>query len=139
MWALLVGLPAAVVVGVGECPRWLRVVITTTAALVGAPSCCGVVVAHRHGRRDVAGGSTGVRPPGAVGVAQAALALPDVSSELDRARWADRLGALRVDDGPPGGRGCRSADMAAPSPRWAADLDCDWHAVMDAVALCGHR
>jgi hypothetical protein len=53
MCALLVGLPGVVVVGVGEWPSWLRIVITSMAALLGAPTCCGGVVAHRHGRRDV--------------------------------------------------------------------------------------
>ena len=52
MCALLVGLPDVIVVGVGEWPSWLRIVITTTATLLGSPSCCGVV-AHRHGVREV--------------------------------------------------------------------------------------
>jgi hypothetical protein len=44
--ALLVGLPDVVVVGVGEWPLWLRVVI---AAIAPRPVCsCGGVV-HRHG------------------------------------------------------------------------------------------
>jgi hypothetical protein len=38
MCALLVGLPDVIVVGVGEWPSWLRIVITTMAvALLGAP------------------------------------------------------------------------------------------------------
>src|SRR5512133_2920709 len=47
MCALLVGLP-----DVGVWPSWLRIVITTTAALLGSRACCGVA-AHRHGLREV--------------------------------------------------------------------------------------
>ena len=47
---LLVGLPDVVVIGVGEWPLWLRVVI---AAIAPRPVCsCGGVV-HRHGIREV--------------------------------------------------------------------------------------
>ena len=49
MCALLVGLPDVTVIGVGEWPDWLRIVIVTELA---PPSCCGVV-AHRHGVREV--------------------------------------------------------------------------------------
>jgi zinc-finger of transposase IS204/IS1001/IS1096/IS1165 len=49
MCALLVGLPDVTVVGVGEWPHWLRIVIVTE---VGPSLCCGVL-AHRHGVREV--------------------------------------------------------------------------------------
>ena len=49
MCALLVGLPDVRVVGVGEWPQWLRIVISMDAE---RPSCCGRP-AHRHGVRDV--------------------------------------------------------------------------------------
>ena len=49
MCALLVGLPDVRVVGVGEWPQWLRIVITTD---VERPSCCDRP-AHRHGVREV--------------------------------------------------------------------------------------
>ena len=50
MCALLVGLPDVSVIGVGEWPGWLRVVIEMPA---DRPSCdCGGVV-HRHGVREV--------------------------------------------------------------------------------------
>lgn len=49
MCALLVGLPDVTVVGVGEWPSWLRVVITAECERL---SCCGRV-AHRHGVREV--------------------------------------------------------------------------------------
>jgi hypothetical protein len=47
MCALLVGLPDVTVVGVGEWPSWLRIVI---AVQVEPSICCGVLV-HRHGVR----------------------------------------------------------------------------------------
>ena len=49
MCALLVGLPDARVIGVGEWPLWLRVVVTIDAE---RPSCCDRP-AHRHGVREV--------------------------------------------------------------------------------------
>ncbi len=50
MCALLVGLPDVNIVGVGDWPRWLRVVIEVPSL---RPQCgCGGVV-HRHGVRDV--------------------------------------------------------------------------------------
>ena len=50
MCALLVGLPDVVVIGVGDWPHWLRVVIEAPGE---RPECgCGGVV-HRHGVREV--------------------------------------------------------------------------------------
>jgi transposase len=50
MRALLVGLPDVNVIGVGDWPRWLRVVVKSPG---DRPSCgCGGVV-HRHGIREV--------------------------------------------------------------------------------------
>ena len=50
MCALLVGLPDVVVVGVGDWPSWLRVVVAIDGE---RPTCsCGGVV-HRHGVREV--------------------------------------------------------------------------------------
>jgi transposase len=49
MCGLLVGLPDVTVVGVGEWPMWLRIVIATDSE---RPSCCGRP-AHRHGVREV--------------------------------------------------------------------------------------
>jgi hypothetical protein len=49
MRALLVGLPDAGVVGAGEWPQWLRIVIANEAE---RPSCRGRPV-HGHGRREV--------------------------------------------------------------------------------------
>lgn len=50
MCALLVGLPDVTVVGVGDWPSWLRVVVTIDAERPGC-SCGGAV--HRHGVREV--------------------------------------------------------------------------------------
>jgi hypothetical protein len=95
MCALLVGLPDVRVVGVGEWPQWLRIVITTD---VERPSCC-ERPAHRHGVREVALVDLPVfgRPARLVWRTQR-MALPDVSEVVDDAGSADRLGALRVDD-----------------------------------------
>lgn len=50
MCALLVGLPAVKVVGVGEWPLWLRITVTVDGE---RPVCsCGATV-HRHGVREV--------------------------------------------------------------------------------------
>jgi len=49
MCALLVGLSMVTVLGVGEWPGWLRVVIATVGE---RPSCCGRSV-WRHGIREV--------------------------------------------------------------------------------------
>jgi transposase len=49
MCALLVGLPDVTVVGVGDWPHWLRIVI----AIELAPASCCDVVAHGHGVREV--------------------------------------------------------------------------------------
>ena len=49
MCALLVGLPDVRVVGVGEWPQWLRIVIATDSE---QSSCCDRP-AHRHGVREV--------------------------------------------------------------------------------------
>ena len=49
MCALLVGLPDVTVVGVGEWPCWLRIVIVRPAQ---RPRCCELFV-HGHGAREV--------------------------------------------------------------------------------------
>ena len=72
----------------------LNVTAGEAVALLGALGCCGVV-AHRHrGARGRAGRSAGVRPPGSAGVAQAAVAMPEVSTCVDRTGPADRVQSL---------------------------------------------
>ena len=137
MCALLVGLPAVIVVGVGEWPQWLRILITTRAALLGSPACCGVV-AHRHGVREVELVDLPVfgRPVRLVWRKQRwrcpscrrswteqdpQIASTRCAMTTRAARWA----TLQV-----GRHGRTVAEVAT-------DLGCDWHTVMDAVALYG--
>jgi transposase len=135
MCALLVGLPDVVVLGVGEWPRWLLVVIAT---LADRPVCeCGAGP-HRHDVREVdlvdlpvfgrparlrwrkqrwrcpACGRTWTEQAPEIASARCALT-------TRAARWA----TLQV------GRHGRSVAEVA------ADLGCDWHTVMDAVVLYG--
>ncbi|HWL43046.1 MAG TPA: transposase family protein [Ilumatobacter sp.] len=135
MCALLVGLPAVIVRGVGEWPSWLLVVIAT---LAGRPVCeCGGTP-HGHGVRDVD-----------------LVDLP-VFGRPVRLRWAKqrwrctRCGRTWTEQQ----REIHSARCALTTraARWAtlqvgchgravsevaADLGCGWHAVMDAVELFG--
>ena len=95
MCALLVGLPDVTVLGVGEWPGWLRVVIATVGE---QPSCCGRR-AWRHGVREVVLVDLPVfGAPGAAGVAQATLAMRDLSARVDRTGPRDRLDPLCDDD-----------------------------------------
>jgi len=134
MCALLVGLPDVTVVGVGEWPSWLRVVITAECERL---SCCGRV-AHRHGVREVVLVDLPVfgRPARLVWRKQRwrcptcrrswtgqqpSIASSRCQLTTRAARWA----TLQV------GRHGRSVAEVA------ADLGCDWHTVMDAVMLYG--
>ena len=135
MCALLVGLPNVNVVGVGEWPSWLLIVIDTAG--VGRPLCCGTPV-HRHGVRVVD-----------------LVDLP-VFGRPTRLRWCKQRWRCRSC-----GRSWTDQDPSIASPRaamttragrWATvqvgrhgravsevadDLGCDWHTVMDAVVLHG--
>ena len=132
--ALLVGLPDVVVVGVGEWPKWLRIVI---ASEVDRSSCCGRS-AHRHGAREVV-----------------LVDLP-VFGRPARLAWRKQRWRCPIccrcwcDEDPQVGVGrCALTTRAA---RWAtlqvgrnrravADvaraLGCGWHTVMDAVTHYG--
>ena len=66
-----------------------------------------------------AGRSAGVRPPGPAGVAQATLALPGVSTNVDRAAPRSHRPGVRSRHGRRDGRRCRSAGTAA---RWPKSL-----------------
>ena len=137
MCALLVGLPDVVVVGVGEWPSWLRIVITTTAVLLGSPSCCGVV-AHRHGVREVELVDLPVfgRPARLVWRKQrwrcpmCRRAWTEQDPQIASSRCAMTTRAARWATVQVGRHGRSVAEVAA-------DLQCDWHTVMDAVALYG--
>ena len=135
MCALLVGLPDVAVVGVGEWPRWLRIVIATNAA---RPACgCGAS-AHRHGVREVELVDLPVfgRPARLVWRKQRwrcpscrrswtaqdrRIGLSRCALTTRAARWA----TLQV------GRHGRSVAEVA------GDLGCDWHTVMTAVVAVG--
>jgi transposase len=137
MCALLVGLPDVVVAGVGEWPSWLRIVITTMAALLDSPACCGVA-AHRHGVREVELVDLPVfgRPARLVWRKQrwrcrtCRRAWTEQDPQIASARCAMTTRAARWATVQVGRHGRSVAEVAA-------DLGCDWHTVMDAVALYG--
>ena len=134
MCALLVGLPDVTVVGVGEWPGWLRIVIATE---LEQQLCCGRA-AWGHGVRDVVLVDLPVfgRPARLVWrkqrwrcptcrrswtEQQPAIASSRCAMTTRTARWA----TLQV------GRHGRSVAEVA------ADLGCDCHTVMDAVVIYG--
>ena len=134
MCALLVGLPDVSVVGVGEWPGWLRIVIATVLA---PPSCCGVV-AHRHGMREVELVDLPVfgRPARLVWrkqrwrCATCRRAWTEQDPQIASARCAMTTRAARWATVQVGRHGRTVSEVAA-------DLDCDWHTVMDAVVIYG--
>ena len=134
MCALLVGLPDVTVVGVGEWPSWLRIVIESGLE----PSACCGRAAHRHGVREVVLVDLPVfgRPARLVWRKQRwrcsscrrsstgqdpRIASSRCAMTTRAARWA----TVQV------GRHGRSVAEVA------ADLGCDWHTVMDAVTVYG--
>src|SRR5215213_1766835 len=134
MCALLVGLPDVVVVGVGEWPGWLRIVIT---AELMRPSCCGRP-AHRHGVREVVLVDLPVfgRPARLVWRKQrwrclaCRRAWSDQDPQIASRRCAMTTRAARWATVQVGRHGRSVAEVAG-------DLGCDWHTVMDAVAVYG--
>lgn len=134
MCALLVGLPDVAVVGVGEWPQWLRIVITIG---VERPSCCGGPV-HRHGVREV----TLVDLPVFGRSARLVWRKQRWRCPTCSRSWTQqdpRIASTR----------CQLTTRAA---RWATvqvgrhgrsvaevadDLSSDWHTVMDAVTVFG--
>jgi len=134
MCVLLVGLPAVTVVGVGEWPEWLRIVI---AAQVEPSDCCGVV-AHRHGVRDVELVDLPVfgRPARLVWRKQrwrcpsCRRAWTEQDPQIASSRCAMTTRAARWATVQVGRHGRSVAEVAS-------DLGCDWHTVMDAVVIHG--
>jgi len=134
MCALLVGLPDVTVLGVGEWPGWLRIVIETEHA---PPSCCGVL-AHRHGTRDVELVDLPVfgRPARLVWRKQrwrcptCRQARTEQDPQIASSRCAMTTRAARWATIQVGRHGRTVSEVAA-------DLDCDWHTVMDAVVVYG--
>jgi transposase len=134
MCALLVGLPDVTVVGVGDWPGWLRIVIAT---VLGPQSCCGLL-AHGHG----------VRPVELVDLPVFGRAARLV---WRKQRWRCRSCRRAWTEQDPAIASSRCA-MTTRAARWAtmqvgrhgrtvaevaADLGCDWHTVMDAVVVYG--
>ena len=134
MCALLVGLPDVTVLGVGDWPSWLRVVIMTVLA---PPSCCGVAV-HRHGVREVELVDLPVfgRSARLVWRKQrwrcptCRRAWTEQDPEIASARCAMTTRAARWATVQVGRHGRSVAEVAG-------DLGCDWHTVMEAVVVYG--
>jgi transposase len=134
MCALLVGLPDVTVIGVGEWPGWLLIVIATEAE---RPSCCGRG-AWRHGVREVmlvdlpAFG----RPTRLVWRKQrwrcpvCRRTWTEQQPEIASARCQMTTRAAKWATVQVGRHGRTVAEVAA-------ELGCDWHTVMDAVVLYG--
>lgn len=135
MCALLVGLPFVHVIGVGEWPRWLRVVIATNGV---RPLCgCGTVP-HGHGVRDVELVDLPVfgRPARLVWRKQrwrcpsCRATLTEQQPAVASARCTLTTRAAKWSTIQVGRHGRSVAEVAS-------DLGCDWHTVMDAIAVYG--
>ena len=134
MCALLVGLPDVCVIGVGEWPQWLRIVITTD---VGRASCCDRL-AHRHGVREVALVDLPVfgRPARLVWRKQrwrcpsCGRSWTQQDPRIASTRCALTTRAARWATVQVGRHGRPVAEVAD-------DLSSDWHTVMDAVGSAG--
>ena len=136
MCALLVGLPDVTVVGVGEWPNWVRVVIAIDPE---RPSCCGRM-AHRHGVREVVLVDLPAfgRPVRLVWRKQrwrcsvCHRCWCDEDREIGAARCALTTRAARWATLQVGRHGRAVSDVAR-------DLGCGWHTVMDAVVVIGEQ
>lgn len=139
MCELLVGLPAMAVVGVGEWPWWLRIVVRTRRERA-ACSGCGTP-AHDHGRREVALIDLPVfgRPTRLVWQKQR-WRCP--SSACPMGTWSEQDPLIASARGALTTRAARWATLQVGRhgravSEVAEDLACDWHTVMDAVAIYG--
>lgn len=137
MCALLVGLPDVDVIGVGEWPKWLRVVIELPT---DRPQCvCGGIV-HRHGVREVELVDLPVfgRPVRLVWRKQrwrctsCRRCWSNDNSEIGAPRCALTTRAARWSTLQVGRNGRAVSDVAR-------DLGCGWHMVMDAVVVIGEQ
>jgi transposase len=134
MCALLVGLPDVTVLGVGDWPHWLRIVIVTE---LEAPACC-EVLGHRHGLRDVELVDLPVfgRPTRLVWRKQrwrcpaCRRAWTEQEPQIASSRCAITTRAARWATLQVGRHGRTVSEVAD-------DLGCDWHTVMDAVVVYG--
>ena len=135
MCELLVGLPDIKLEGVGEWPRWLRIVISTRAGRPYCPSCAGVVWRHDDldvelvdlpcfGRRTrLVWSKTRWRCPNPNCKVATVVEIDDRIA-AGRAGITDRAGRWATFQVGHHGRSVSEV---------AADLGCDWHTVMDAV------
>jgi transposase len=134
MCALLVGLPDVTVIGVGDWPGWLRILVAT---VFDRASCCGRP-AHRHGVREVVLVDLPVfgRPARLVWRKQrwrcptCRRSWTEQRPEIASSRCAVTTRAAKWATVQVGRHGRSVAEVAA-------DLGCDWHTVMDAVMLYG--
>lgn len=137
MCALLVGLPDVVVVGVGDWPSWLRVVVTIGGE---RPTCECDGAVHRHGVREVVLVDLPVfgRPTRLVWRKQrwrcagCGRCWCDEHAEIATARCSLTTRAARWVTLQVGCHGRAVADVAR-------DLGCGWHTVMDAVVAVGEQ
>ena len=137
MCALLVGLPDVIVLGVGDWPLWLRVVVGVAGE---RPACsCGGSV-HRHGVREVTLVDLPCfgRPCRLVWRKQrwrcagCGRCWCDDDPEIATTRCALTTRAARWATLQVGRHGRAVADVAR-------DLGCGWHTVMDAVVAVGEQ
>jgi hypothetical protein len=134
MCALLVGLPDVIVLGVGDWPGWLRVVIVTS---LQRARCCGVL-GHRHGVREVELVDLPVfgRPARLVWRRQrwrcptCRRAWTEQDPQIASSRCGITTRAARWATVQVGRHGRSVAEIAV-------DLGCGWHTVMDAVVVYG--
>ena len=137
MCALLVGLPDVNLIGVGDWPNWLRVVVELPADRPGC-SCGGLV--HRHGIREVEFVDLPVfgRPTRLVWRKQrwrctaCGRCWCDDDPEIATARCALTTRAARWSTLHVGRNGRAVSDVAR-------ELGCGWHTVMDAVVVIGEQ
>ena len=137
MCALMVGLPDVNVIGVGDWPNWLRVVIETPGERPGC-ECDGVV--HRHGIREVEFVDLPAfgRPTRLVWRKQrwrctnCGRCWCDDNAEVASARCALTTRAARWSTLHVGRNGRAVSDVAR-------ELGCGWHTVMDAVVAIGEQ
>jgi transposase len=135
MCELLVGLPDVNVNGVGDWPRWLRIVVTTRAERPPCPACAGRVWRHDdldvelvdlpcfERRTRLVWSKSRWRCPNPV-CDVVTFVESDARIAADRAGITDRAGRWATFQVGHHGRAVSEV---------AADLGCDWHTVMDAV------
>jgi transposase len=137
MCAVLVGLPDVSVIGVGEWPGWVRVVIEVPKE---RPACGCAGIVHRHGVRVVELVDLPVfgRPARLVWRKQrwrctnCGHCWCDEDAEIGAVRCALTTRAARWSTMQVGRNGRAVSDVAR-------DLGCGWHAVMDAVVIIGEQ